>query len=48
MEEIPQVSIEVLEHSYRSIGLFGWPADKRDAFGLVRLIVAYEVVSVEK
>lgn len=48
LQEVPQVTVKVLEHGNGSIRLFPWLTNERDALGLVRTIVPPEIVSEEK
>ena len=48
LHEIPQIAVEVLEHSHRAVRRLTRLPGKDDAFGLVRIKVAPEVVGIEK
>ena len=48
LEKIPQVSVEVLEHSYCPVALFLWFAHESNAFGFIGSEVAPKVVGVKK
>jgi hypothetical protein len=48
LEEIPEVAIEVSEHSDRAVGLLLRLANKDDAPALVQVIVAPEVIGIQE
>lgn len=48
LHQIPQVAIEVFEHSDRTEGFFPRFSHEHDAFGLVKTEVAPEVIGVQE
>jgi hypothetical protein len=48
LEQIPLVTVEVLEDGDGSVGLLPWSFKEADAAGLVGLVIAPEVVGVEE